>query len=149
MVTENDIQINSSKYENKQQALEEISTFVSKRTNIDKDKLLAGFLEREQESNTAIGDEFAIPHAVLTDISDSYVFLHIFEDGVDWQAYDDKKVRIAFSLVVAGDLHNVQHIRKLSAIASNLMDEEVQKILKESRNKKELSNLVNKMGEKL
>lgn len=149
MVTEQDIQINDNNYSSKASALAIISLFASERTGIDANQLLAGFQKREVESNTAIGEEFAIPHAILSGINQSYVFLHIFENGIDWEAYDDKKVRIAFSLIVAQENHNDQHIRKLSAIACSLMDEEVQKILKESRNKKELSNLVNEMGEKL
>ncbi len=149
MITEKNIQIDDNTYHSKAEALSVISDFISKKTGITTSDLMEGFQERELESNTAIGDEIAIPHAILSKINQSYVFFHIFEKGVDWQAFDKQKVRIVFSLVIAKSEHNNQHIRKLSSIATSLMDEDVQKFLKHNRNKKALCKKINEMEEKL
>ncbi len=148
-ITPQDINIIDRGFENCEQFLENASKFIANRTGYNQELLLAGFKEREAESNTAIGDGFAIPHAVLDGIPDSKVFLHIIDQGINYEAFDDQLVNVAFSLVIAKENHNDAHLRQLSSIAISLMDENNQYVLKHEKDLDVLCDLVNRMGEKL
>ncbi len=148
-ITERNIQFIAGSFSNCNDAFKPMSEFISEVTKVNSKLIIDGFKARESESNTAIGDEVAIPHAILNGIEKSYVFLHLFEDGVDWNAYDQQKVKIVFSLVVAKDLHNDDHLRHLSSIAMSLMDEEYRMQLKTERDLNKLVYIINEMGGKL
>lgn len=148
-ITSSDINIIDGHFENKLDFLTAVSKFIASRINCDYQQLLVGFLQREEESNTAIGEGFAIPHAVIEGVAESRVFLHIIDQGVNYEAFDDQQVKVAFSLIIAKEHYNEHHLRQLSSIAMSLMDEKNQAILKTEKDKKILCEVVNRMGEQL
>ncbi len=126
-----------------------ISNFIGDKLNIDPKRVYKGFELREAESCTAIGSGFAIPHAILSEVSESYVFLHIVDKGIDYGAYDDEPVTVAFSLIIAENNYNEKHLRQISSIARSLMNEDTQRTLKTERDVDKLLKLVNEMGDNL
>lgn len=148
-ITPQDINIIYAGFSSREEFFENASAFIEKRTGYQKELLFAGFKNRELESNTAIGDGFAIPHAVLEGVTDSKVFLHIIEEGIDYDAFDGELVKVAFSLVIAKENYNDAHLRQLSSIAISLMDENNQYVLKNEKDLDVLCSLVNRMGERL
>lgn len=148
-ITSSDINIIDQHFDSKLDFLKEVSKFIENRMNCDYHQLLTGFLQREAESCTAIGEGFAIPHAVIEEVAESRVFLHIIDQGIDYGAFDDQPVTVAFSLVIAKQNYNQHHLRQLSSIAMSLMDEENQAVLKNEKDLQILCNVVNRMGEQL
>lgn len=126
-----------------------ISNFIGEHLNIDSNSVYEGFELREAESCTAIGSGFAIPHAILKDVEESSVFLHIADKGIDYGAYDGEPVTVAFGLIISENNYNEKHLRQISAIARSLMDEEIQLKLKTERNVDNLLEIVNEMGDNL
>ncbi len=150
MVTQEMIQIiNNKNILKTEEALKIISKFEAEYLKLDEDKLYEGYQERECLGNTAIGSGFATPHAIIDHVKGSYVFLHIFENGVDWDAYDCEKVKVVFGIVVNKNEHDNRHLRKIAAIAKSLMDEEFQTVLLTERDKEKLVNKINMVGDEL
>lgn len=148
-LTKDDIQRINEYCPSKEDFFKESSAFIANKLNLNPEVVLAGFEKREQESCTAIGSGFAIPHAILKEAEDSFVFLHLIDNGVNYGAYDNEEVTVAFSLIIAEDNYNELHLRKISSIARSLMNEQNQLILKTERDLDKLVNLVNEMEENL
>lgn len=148
-LTKEKIQICDEHFVSKGEFLERSSEFIGDKLGIASNVMLRGFLAREEEASTAIGLGFAIPHAILKEADESHVFLHLVDNGVEYEAYDDIDVTVVFSLVIAENNYNQEHLRRISSIARSLMDEENQRILKTERNLETLVSLVNGMEENL
>ncbi len=150
MVTQEMIQIINNESELKMdEALKIISKFEAEYLQLDESQLHEGYKEREKLGNTAIGLGFATPHSIISDVNGSHVFLHIFENGVDWDAYDQEPVKVVFGIVVNKNEHDNRHLRKIAAIAKSLMDEEFQSVLLNERDKQKLVNKINMVGDEL
>ncbi|MFV0393543.1 MAG: PTS sugar transporter subunit IIA [Coprobacillaceae bacterium] len=143
------IHLVDSHCDSREQFFKITSEYIGKQLNINPDSVYKGFELRESESCTAIGSGFAIPHAILKDVNDSHVFLHLVDKGIEYGAYDNEPVTVAFSLIIAEDNYNERHLREISSIARSLMNEDTQKTLKTERNIDILVKLVNEMGDNL
>lgn len=148
-VTKNRIHFIEDYCDSREVFFDKISNFIGDQINIEPSIIYKGFELREEESCTAIGEGFAIPHAILSEASESYVFLHIIDKGVDYGAYDNQLVTVAFGLIIAEKNYNEKHLRQISSIARSLMDDETQRILKTERDVDKLVVLINGMGDNL
>lgn len=101
-------------------------------------KLVKAFKKREKESTTGFGDGFAIPHARTKDILKPGVIFVRLNQGVDWHALDGNPVKIVIALIVPTDKAADTHLDLLSKIAQKIIKPEVQKILTNSKDPKQV-----------
>jgi len=89
---------------------------------LDKEKVRASIFERERIMSTGVGNGFAIPHGKTDAVVDIVASFGITKDPINYQALDDKTVRLIFLLVGKDNLVG-PHIKLLSRI-SRLMNKE-------------------------
>ena len=74
---------------------------------IDKDKYLELVLKREEEGTTGIGEEIAIPHGKGDSISAPGLAAIVIPNGVDFEALDEKPVKLLFLIAAPNTKENV------------------------------------------
>ncbi|QZX49106.1 fructose-specific PTS transporter subunit EIIC [Mycoplasma sp. E35C] len=108
-------------------------------TNVD--DLYHAFLEREKESSTGLQDEFAIPHARTKAVDKPALLFVRLQEGVDWQAIDNKPTKYLFVILVPDNANN-EHLEILSKVAVMMMDQTLVAKLKSLNDPVEISNLI-------
>ena len=81
----------------------------------DMDAFREAVHEREQIVSTGIGLGVAVPHAKLPSISDFFVVIGILRHEIDWDAIDQKPVRMVFLIGGPDDQQQV-YLQILSKI---------------------------------
>ena len=129
----------------KKNILETISKNLANGDDNQKDTIFDKLYEREKLGSTAFGKGIAIPHARIPDIKSPKILFMKLSEGIDFDALDNKKVDLIFSLIVP-DTKDASHIEILSKVAS-LVDSKtlVQKIRDLSDKQKILDLLKNNL----
>ncbi|TVP90527.1 PTS sugar transporter subunit IIA [Alkalibacterium sp.] len=109
---------------------------------INEEKLLQSIFEREALSTTGFGDGFAIPHGKSADVSTPIVAVFKLAHAVDWDAMDDELVDCIIFLIVPETKGEEVHLKLLSHLAYNLMDEEVKAALKKAQSDEALIKVI-------
>lgn len=126
----------------KKAALEVLSdTLAHQDSNISKNKVLDALLAREKLGSTSLGDGIAIPHCRMQELENIYVAILKLEEGVEYEASDDKPVYFLFCLVVPEDA-NEEHLELLASLAELLDNESLRNSIQKSSNAKELYQLL-------
>jgi len=108
-----------SQARDKWDALHMMVTFlyrVHKCPEVDYKELLDGVMEREQESSTGIGDNIAIPHAIIEGGPKIRGVIGIFKQGIDFEAVDKAPVHIVI-LIATPKAHFDLHLNALATVA--------------------------------
>jgi len=122
----------------KKAALELLSDTLSHLcSNISKNKVLDALQAREKLGSTGLGDGIAIPHCRMQELDSIYVAMLKLEEGVEYEASDDKPVYYLFCLVVPEDA-NEDHLELLASLAELLDNETLRNSIQKSSNAKEL-----------
>lgn len=129
----------------KKNILETISDNLANGDPSQKDTIFDKLYEREKLGTTAFGEGIAIPHARIPNIESPKILFMRLSEGIDFDALDNKKVDLIFSLIVP-DTKDASHIEILSKVAS-LVDSKtvVQKIRDLSDKQKILDLLKNNL----
>jgi mannitol/fructose-specific phosphotransferase system IIA component (Ntr-type)/Kef-type K+ transport system membrane component KefB len=107
------------KAKDKWEALEKLAEFMYKTykmKEIGLDDLKRSVIEREKELSTGIGDNIAIPHAILEGGPKIIGVIGISKQGIDFQALDGKPVHIII-LIATPKKHFDLHLQVLANIA--------------------------------
>jgi mannitol/fructose-specific phosphotransferase system IIA component (Ntr-type) len=78
-------------------------------------------LDREATAPTGLGDEVAVPHAIIAGLDRPMMALGLFPAGVDFNAPDGQPARIVFLLLVPPRAHD-QEVRILAQIARAMIE---------------------------
>ncbi len=126
----------------KKAALEMLSdTLAYQDSNLSKSKVLDGLLAREKLGSTGLGEGIAIPHCRIEELDKIYVTMLKLEEGVEYEASDDKPVFFFFFLVVPEDA-NDEHLELLANLAELLDNELLRKSIQKSSNARELYQIL-------
>ncbi len=104
---------------------------------LDRDAALEAVLEREKIMSTGIGEGVAIPHAKTTAVDKLVAAFGITKGNVDFQAIDEKPVRLVFLLVGPLDPTG-PHLQALSRISRLMHQSELREKLIGSRSSQEV-----------
>lgn len=107
---------------------------------IDKEKVREAIFERERIMSTGVGNGFAIPHGKTDAVSDIVAAFAITAQPIDYQALDEKPVRLVF-LLVGKDNMIGPHIKLLSRISRLMNKEEFRKRLLNLKTSKEIIDM--------
>ena len=108
--------------QNKTRALAEVARCAKQSpllANVTEETIIQGLEEREALGSTGFGNGIAIPHCRLEDVKDFIVGILTVPDGVEFDALDEKPVRLMVFIIAPKDASN-EHIRLLSAISQAL-----------------------------
>lgn len=85
-----------------------------------------GILQREEEFSTGIGNGIAIPHCMSHVVKEATFTLVKLKHDIEWKSLDDKPVNYIIMLAAPKDGGNM-HLKMLSQLAMNLMDDAFRK----------------------
>lgn len=131
----------------KESLLKELMTVVSESSSIqfDVESVFSSVLEREALSTTGFGEGFAIPHGKSSDLKKPLVAVMKLQQGVEWESMDEQKVNTVILLIVPKENGEAQHLKLLSRLSYNLMDEEIQLAVKQAQTDEALQSTVQLM----
>lgn len=112
-----------ARFENKSDVLKEIAHLAKKcpaLQDITEDAVLTGLQEREELGSTGFGKGIAIPHCRIKSISEFVVGIVTIPDGVDFDALDEKKVKLII-FIIAPENESNKHLKLLSTISQTLL----------------------------
>ena len=138
------------KANNKDEVLKEIARLANKNPILKKVKektIYKALKNREEVGSTGFGNEIAIPHCVIDNISDFVVGVLVIPDGVDYNSVDGKNAKI-FSFIIAPKEKKNEHIRILSNISKVLQQSENIKNILESTSPEQIINIFSKVLDK-
>ena len=132
------------KSKTKQNVINEMVELLDKNGILNnKNEFKKEILEREELSSTGFGNGIAIPHAKTSAVKIPRVAVGISKDGFDFDSVDGNKANLIF-MIAAGDDDNDLHLKTLSHLAQNLMDDEFVKEILNSKSKKEIVQLLSR-----
>lgn len=111
-----------------------------------KEEFIKAVLKREEEFSTAIGHNFAIPHGKSNTVTQSFIVYLKTARKFKWNEKDDHEVDTIFMIGVAEHEKNIPHLRFLSKISKNLMNEDFRKSLDECKNRDETYQLLDQIN---
>lgn len=131
----------------KEDAIAKVATLMAEANKIsDLDKYIEGVFEREEEFSTGIGMGVAIPHCKSDVVNEAAFTLVKLKNEIEWGSLDDKPVSYIIMLAAPNSADNV-HLKMLSQLATNLMDEDFRKGLLEATSIEEIKKVFTKEGE--
>lgn len=131
----------------KEDAIAKVATLMAEANKVsDLDKYIEGVFEREKEFSTGIGMGVAIPHCKSDVVNEAAFTLVKLKNEIEWGSLDDKPVSYIIMLAAPNSADNV-HLKMLSQLATNLMDEDFRKGLLEATSIEEIKNVFTKEGE--
>lgn len=119
---------------------DKVSTVLSKRLKIDKNKIYRLLWKRERKSSTVITPGLAIPHIVIPGKKRFDIVLARCKKGIIFNK-ESPPVNIAFVLMGTKDERNF-HLKALAAIAQIAQDKEFDEKWLEARNLEELRDII-------
>ena len=118
--------------EYKDEVFEElVEKVISRKPNLDRQKILDAIAERESLMSTGIKEGIAVPHGKLDDIEEVMGVVGISKAGIDYEALDNKPVHLVFLLLSSKNnaefhlrvLRHLSTVIEASGFVSELMDQ--------------------------
>jgi PTS system nitrogen regulatory IIA component len=126
----------------KKRILEQICLLAAEKMgNCSASDLLESILNREKMGSTGIGNGIAIPHGRLSNTDKAMAVLLTTEQGIDFDAIDNKAVDIFICLFVPQD-STQEHLNTLQSIAQLFSDRKTAKQVRKCTNNLQLFNFI-------
>ena len=127
---------------------DELLTFVSKKAveqgiAQNADELMSAFITREDMGTTGMTDNFAIPHAKSTTVTNAAVMAIKTSGIASWETLDQKPVEVAIALLIPDTEAGTTHLKLLSKVAEALMDDEFRSAVKGTDDAATIAKLIN------
>jgi len=124
----------------KKAALEHLSEILGTECeNLTSMEIFEGLLERERLGSTGLGNGIAIPHGRMAGITETKGAFMKVQEGVDFDAVDNKPVDMFFALLVPEESTD-EHLNILSRLAEMFSDKD---FLERLRSENEPENIFN------
>ncbi len=122
------------------QLFEKLSEIISEKFNIDSQKIVNLFSEREDKFSTAIYDGLAIPHIIIEGQNHFDIVIVRSKSGIIFDE-DKAPVHVIFALLGTEDKRSF-HLRALMSIAQIIQNKNFVENWKKVENKEDLRNLI-------
>jgi len=113
----------------------------------DPEKVFQAVMKREKIMSTGVGDKVAIPHGKAEGVKEVVAAFGVSHKDIDFQAIDDKPVRLIFLLVAPPDATG-PHLKALSRISRLLNREEFRRRLLNAKDSAEVLRLITEEEQK-
>jgi len=111
-----------------------------------KKKILEKLLEREKLGSTAIGQNFAIPHAKIEGLNKILLCIARHKEGIDFNSLDGEPVHIIFLLLIPTNEIGV-YLKLLAKIAKILRDKNFRRLFMEAKTIKQVIEIIKSLEE--
>ena len=103
---------------------------------LNEDMIFEDLKEREGIIPTAMGDGIAIPHALSDSVLTESIVILRLTNPIQWTK--DEQVKYVFSIAVPKSNANQVHLKILSNIARQLLDNKIRRVLFTSKSKRRI-----------
>ena len=125
----------------KKRLLTTISEILSKESKqLDSDDIFNALMAREKLGSTGLGDGISIPHCRVPLCTGILGMLITLEEGIDFDAIDNKPVDLIFVLIVPEEQHD-EHVKTLGQIAALFSDKDFCFTLRSTTDAEDLYNI--------
>lgn len=114
---------------------------------VDEIDLLEKVITREKIKSTGIGGGIGIPHAQTLGVTDFIACMGISQEGIDFNALDEKPVHLVFLIATKERTNNI-YLELLSSIARLFVDETFKQKIIKSKSPDEIMQLISEKEEK-
>jgi Kef-type K+ transport system membrane component KefB/mannitol/fructose-specific phosphotransferase system IIA component (Ntr-type) len=122
-------------------AIEELAASLRAQLGGIESRATRAVLDREATASTGLGDEVAVPHAVIAGLSKPLMALGFSPEGIDFNAADGQPARIVFLLLMPPRAHD-QEVRILAQIARAVIEPPARTRLLQAKSLNEVLMLV-------
>jgi fructose-specific phosphotransferase system IIA component len=127
----------------KEEAISELAEIMFRNNKLfSREGYIKDVLEREKCCTTGIGCEIAIPHCKSDDVRETSIVIGRFLSPIEWDSLDGRPVTLVFLVAVRKKDAAEMHLKILSFIASQLMEEEIVKGLLNARTPEKVITLL-------
>lgn len=107
----------------------------------DREQALEDLLQREEDATTGVGMGIGIPHAKSAGVASPTIAFTRIDDGIDFDAMDDKPATLIFMLLVPEE-GGEEHLSMLSSLSRSLMHEENRDALHEAESPERVEEII-------
>ncbi|MFC7115703.1 PTS sugar transporter subunit IIA [Natronoarchaeum sp. GCM10025703] len=107
----------------------------------DREQALEDLLQREEDATTGVGMGIGIPHAKSAGVASPTIAFTRIDDGIDFDAMDDKPATLIFMLLVPEE-GGEEHLSMLSSLSRSLMHEENRDALHEAESPEHVEEII-------
>ncbi|SHH66614.1 PTS sugar transporter subunit IIA [Clostridium grantii] len=108
------------------------------------DDYIVDVLEREKEGTTGFGMGFAIPHGKSDAVKETCFAAGRSAKGIEWNSLDGEPVNFVILIAVPKEEAGTTHLKILSQIASNLMEDDFRDNLLQAQLEEEVINILSR-----
>lgn len=123
------------------EAIEELAAALGAQLADLESRACRAVLDREAMASTGLGDEVAVPHAVIAGLSKPLLALGLAPGGIDFNAPDGQPAKLVFLLLMPPRAHD-QEVRVLAQIARAVIEPEARVRLLDAKSLNETLALV-------
>ncbi|GAA0486656.1 fructose PTS transporter subunit IIA [Salinibacillus aidingensis] len=109
----------------------------------DKEAVVKGLIQREEESTTGFYNGFAIPHTKDYSIKKAGIVILVNDNGIEWDSMDGEPAKFFISLLIPDEEGGSTHLKVLSAISKMLIHDDVRSELSEAKSSDEIYDIIN------
>ncbi len=133
--------------DSKEEAIQKVAELLYNANKISNvEKYVEGVFEREEEFSTGIGMGIAIPHCRSSVVDEAAFTLVRLKNEIEWGSLDEKPVNYIIMLAAPNSADNV-HLKMLSQLAKDLMDDDFRKGLLEAKSVEDIKKTFELKGE--
>lgn len=127
---------------------QEILEFIAKKAFdnnyiLEEEKLLTAVKKRENEISTAIGYLIAIPHGKTDTVKSPFISMVRISNKIHWTEDNDEMVQLIFLIGVPEKSEGKLHLKFISQLSKNLLDDDFREGLLTKKDKKEVFEQLN------
>jgi fructose-specific phosphotransferase system IIA component len=131
------------KVKNKEEVIKKMAKLIEKNGNLTSyDEFVKAVLAREEQTSTGVGKEISIPHGKSEGVKKAAVAFARLAQPIEWESFDDKKVKLVFLLAVPAKSESNQHLKILSTLSRNLLNEDFKSDLLQAKNRDEINSII-------
>ena len=133
--------LDTQNIDSRKRVLQTLASAIAEKIGADARDVLDAVLERENLGSTGVGDGVAIPHARLNGISVPIGAFLRLEQGVEFEAIDERPCDLIFMLLAP---HNsgADHLRALAQVSRTFRNAELRDALRATATRKEIAEIL-------
>jgi len=139
--TQFDLIVPAVKATTHKQALLKMAKEASQFLNISEKRVFTRITEKEQITNSAIGDGIAVPHAKMRRVQSPFTLLMTVDKPIEWNTPDNAPLDL-YCLLISPVSDGPVHLRRLSRLSRLLKNQTLHKRIRETKDKDVIQSLL-------
>ena len=128
--------------------LRKMAEKIAEKANLDVDEVFSYLKAREKFGSTALGGQFALPHAKINSLDKLIGALFTTKNPIDFGSLDDMPSRIFFVILAPSTKPSIL-LKAVAKVAKIFKDEELKEKILSTKNEKETIRLIKEKEENL